>query len=95
VPSSLDGQLRILTIDREGNPLPQLAITVRGPSEHQLISDSAGVAVVEALEPGAYTAHVDDPVYLIAVADLEGVARQETCRAASRPAQTLPPACRG
>jgi outer membrane protein OmpA-like peptidoglycan-associated protein len=78
VPSSFDGQLRILTIDRQGNPLPQLAITVRGPSEHQLISDDAGVAVVEALEPGAYTAHVDDPVYLIAVADLDVVARQET-----------------
>jgi len=78
VPSSLDGQLRILTIDRQGNPLPQLAITVRGPSEHQLISDGAGVAVVEALKPGAYTAHVDDPVYLIAVADLDVVPRQET-----------------
>jgi outer membrane protein OmpA-like peptidoglycan-associated protein len=78
VPSSLDGQLRILTIDRQGNPLPQLAITVRGPSEHQLISDGAGVAVVGALEPGAYTAHVDDPVYLIAVAGLQVLARQET-----------------
>ena len=48
------------------------------PSEHRLISDEAGVAVVEALEPGAYTAHVDDPVYLIAVADLDILARQET-----------------
>jgi OOP family OmpA-OmpF porin len=78
VPASLDGQLRILTIDRQGNPLPQLAVTVRGPSEHQLISDAAGVAVVEALEPGAYTAHVDDPAYLIAVADLDVAARKET-----------------
>jgi outer membrane protein OmpA-like peptidoglycan-associated protein len=51
---------------------------VRGPSEHQLISDATGVAVVEALEPGAYTAHVDDPAYLIAVAGLDVVAREET-----------------
>jgi outer membrane protein OmpA-like peptidoglycan-associated protein len=78
VPSSLDGQLRILTIDGQGKPLPKLAITVRGPSEHQLISDATGVAVVEALEPGAYTAHVDDPAYLIAVAGLDVVAREET-----------------
>ena len=78
VPASLDGQLRVLTVDREGNPVPQITITVRGPSEHRPISDEAGVAVVEALEPGAYTAHVDDPVYLIAVADLDILARQET-----------------
>ncbi len=78
VPSSLDGQLRIVTVGREGNPIPQIAITVRGPSEHRLISDHAGAATAEGLEPGAYTAHVDDPVYLIAVADLDIVARQET-----------------
>jgi outer membrane protein OmpA-like peptidoglycan-associated protein len=78
VPSSLDGKLRVLTVDREGNPVSQVAITVRGPSEHRLISDTAGAAVVEALEPGAYTAHIDDPVYLIAVADLDVVARRET-----------------
>ena len=78
VPSSLDGRLRIVAVDRTGNPVPQIAITVRGPSEHRLISTEAGVAVVAALEPGAYTAHVDDPAYLIAVADLEIVARKET-----------------
>ncbi|MBW2588278.1 MAG: OmpA family protein [Deltaproteobacteria bacterium] len=78
VPSSLDGRLRVLAVDRAGDPLPQLAITVRGPSEHRLISDEAGVAVVDALEPGTYTAHVDDPVYLIAVADVEVLERQET-----------------
>jgi OOP family OmpA-OmpF porin len=77
VPSSLDGRLRVLAVDRAGDPLPQLAITVRGPSEHRLISDEAGVAVVDALEPGTYTAHVDDPVYLIAVADVEVLERQE------------------
>ncbi|MBW1876559.1 MAG: OmpA family protein [Deltaproteobacteria bacterium] len=78
VPSSLDGKLRVLAVDREGNPVSQIVITVRGPSEHRLISDAAGAAVVEALEPGAYTAHIDDPVYLIAVADLDVVARRET-----------------
>ena len=78
VPSSLDGTLRVLAVDRDGSPVPQITITVRGPSEHRLISDATGAAVVEALEPGAYTAHIDDPVYLIAVADLDIVARQET-----------------
>ena len=78
VPSSFDGRLRVLALDRQGKPLRQVVITVRGPSEHQLISDDAGVAVIEALKPGAYTAHVDDPVYLIAVADADVVARQET-----------------
>jgi outer membrane protein OmpA-like peptidoglycan-associated protein len=78
VPSSLDGQLRISAVDRKGNPVPKIEITVRGPSEHRLISDEAGEAMVEALEPGAYTAHVDDPAYLIAVANLDILARQET-----------------
>lgn len=77
-PSSLDGQLRILAVDREGKPIPRIAITVRGPSEHRLVSDLRGIAAVEQLPPGAYTAHVDDPAYLIAVADLDIVARQET-----------------
>jgi outer membrane protein OmpA-like peptidoglycan-associated protein len=78
IPSSQDGQLRIMAVGRTGDPIPQIAITVRGPSEHRLISNEEGVAVVAALEPGAYTAHVDDPAYLIAVADLDIVARQET-----------------
>ena len=77
-PSSLDGRLRVLAVGRKGNPVPKIAITLRGPSEHRLISDETGTAVVEALEPGAYTAHVDDPAYLIAVADLDIFARQET-----------------
>ena len=38
VPSSRDGRLRILAVDRAGDPVPQIAITVRGPSEHRLIS---------------------------------------------------------
>ena len=78
VPASRDGKLRVLAVDRNGNPVRQVAITVRGPSEHRLISDATGTAVVEALEPGAYTAHIDDPVYLIAVADLDVTARRET-----------------
>ena len=78
VPSSLDGKLRVLAVDREGNPVSQIAITVRGPTEHRLISDATGAAVVEALEPGAYTAHIDDPIYLIAVADFAVDARRET-----------------
>jgi outer membrane protein OmpA-like peptidoglycan-associated protein len=78
VPSRQDGRLRILAVDRAGDAVPQIAITVRGPSEHRVVSDRSGVATVEALEPGAYTAHIDDPIYLIAVADLDIVARQET-----------------
>jgi outer membrane protein OmpA-like peptidoglycan-associated protein len=78
VPSSRDGRLQILAVDRAGDPVPQIAVTVRGPSEHHLISDRAGVATVEALDPGAYTAHIDDPIYLIAVADFDVVERQET-----------------
>ena len=78
VPSSLDGQLRLLAIDRNGEPVPAIAITVRGPSEHRLVSDQNGVARVDALKPGAYTTHLDDPVYLIAVADVEIHPRQET-----------------
>lgn len=77
VPSSLDGQLRVLAVDRKGDPVPKITIKVRGPSEHHLISDREGAAMVEALEPGAYTAYVDDPAYLIAVADFDVLPRQE------------------
>jgi OOP family OmpA-OmpF porin len=78
IPSSQDGQLRVVTVGRAGDPVPQITVTVRGPSEHVLITDKSGVAVVEALEPGAYTAYVDDSAYLIAVADLDVHARRET-----------------
>ncbi len=77
VPSSLDGSLRVVAVDRDGIPVPQIAVTVRGPTQHHLITDDAGVALVESIEPGAYTAHVDDPVYLIAVADLDIVSRAQ------------------
>jgi outer membrane protein OmpA-like peptidoglycan-associated protein len=77
-PSSLEGRLRVTAVDLEGNPVPQIAITVRGASEHHLISSSEGLAVVDAIAPGAYTAYVDDPAYLIAVRDLEILPRGET-----------------
>ena len=78
VPASLDGQLRVVAVDRAGDPVPQVAITVRGPSEHVLICDEVGIARLGALEAGPYTVYVDDPVFLIAVADVEIHARRET-----------------
>jgi outer membrane protein OmpA-like peptidoglycan-associated protein len=78
VPSTFEGRLRLAAVDLNGNPVPQLAITVRGPSEHHLISNAEGLAVVEAISPGAYTAYVDDPAYLIAVRDLDILPREET-----------------
>jgi outer membrane protein OmpA-like peptidoglycan-associated protein len=95
VPVRREGQLRILTVDVNGNSVPKMGITVRGPSEQHVVSDLAGVATIEALEPGAYTAHIDDPVYLIALAELEILPRQETTvrlrvmRKPSRPAVVL------
>ncbi len=77
VPSSLDGRLQLLAVDRAGDPVPQVPITLRGPEEHRLISDDSGSAQVESLEPGTYTAHVDDPGFLIAVAEVEILERQQ------------------
>ncbi|MGB7478484.1 MAG: OmpA family protein, partial [Polyangiales bacterium] len=78
VPSSRDGQLRVVTVDRAGNPVPKVPITLRGPSEHSLISDERGSVQIDALAAGTYTAHVDDPIYLITVADVEINERRET-----------------
>jgi outer membrane protein OmpA-like peptidoglycan-associated protein len=78
VPSSLDGQLQVVVVDRDGDPVSQVAITVRGPSEHRLISDASGAARIDALEAGSYTAYIDDPVFLIAVADVEIHQRRQT-----------------
>lgn len=95
VPASLDGRLRLTAIDRAGKPVPKVPITLRGPSEHQLISDENGFAQVEGLTPGAYTAHVDDPIFLISVADVLIHERQETevqlrvLRKPSRPSVVL------
>jgi len=78
VPSSLDGQLRLVTVDRAGLPIAKVPVTLRGPSEHRLISDEDGSARIDTLAPGAYTAHIDDPNYLISVADVAILERQET-----------------
>ncbi len=78
VPTRREGKLRVLAVDGNGNPVPKIAVTVRGPSEHVAISDESGVAMVDALVPGKYTAHIDDPVYLIALAEIEILPRQET-----------------
>lgn len=90
VPSSLDGSLQIAVVDRKGQPVAKVPITLRGPSEHRLISDERGDVRVVALAPGAYTAHVDDPLYLIAVADVEIRERSETAlqlRALAKPSR--------
>ncbi|MFZ1866245.1 MAG: OmpA family protein [Polyangiales bacterium] len=89
-PSSNEGQLRVVALDRQGNPVPKIAIRVRGPSEHVLVSDESGNALVDAIEPGAYTAYVNDPAYLIAVRDFDIHGRQETTvqlRVLPRPAR--------
>ncbi len=78
VPLRREGQLRLLAVDADGSPVPKVEITVRGPSEHRVISSETGVATVDALDPGPYTAHVDDPVFFIALAELEIFPRQET-----------------
>lgn len=78
VPTAVDGSLRVITVDRDEAPLPKMTVSVRGPSEHPLLTDGNGVATVDALAPGAYTAHVDDPAYLIAVRDFEIHPREET-----------------
>lgn len=78
VPASLDGSLQISVVDRKGESIAKLPITVRGPSEHRLISNERGEARVPALPPGSYTAHVDDASYLVAVADIEIDKRRET-----------------
>jgi outer membrane protein OmpA-like peptidoglycan-associated protein len=74
----VDGSLRIATVDRNGNPVPQLVVHIRGPSEHQVISDRGGFASVGSLTPGAYTAYVDDPAYLVSVRDFDVVEREQT-----------------
>ena len=77
-PSMRVGMLRILAVDREGNPKADVPISIRGPSEHELVSDGSGTATVSEIVPGSYSAHVDDPGYLIVVRDFDIVARQET-----------------
>lgn len=76
-PISRDGSLRITVIGKKGRPVPAVAVTLRGPSEHRLVSDDAGQAAVE-LPAGQYTAYIDDPAYLVAVSGVEVVPREET-----------------
>jgi OOP family OmpA-OmpF porin len=77
-PLSTGGDLRVLAVDRRGNPVPKITIQVRGPSERVLISDEDGRASADGIQPGTYTAYVDDPAYLVAVRDFEIDPRRET-----------------
>jgi len=76
-PSSLDGRLQIMIVGKKDGPVPALAVTLRGPSDHKLVSDDAGQAAAE-LPPGRYTAYIDDPAYLIVVSEVEVAPREET-----------------
>jgi outer membrane protein OmpA-like peptidoglycan-associated protein len=67
----VDGSLRVATVDRASDPVPQVVVKVRGPTEHLLTTDRTGVALVESVPPGAYTAYVDDPAYLVSVQDFD------------------------
>ena len=78
VPTTLAGRLRVVTVDREGKPVPNVSISIHGPSDQVVVSDSGGVSTIEEIEPGPYSAHVDDSAYLIAVRDFDIVERQET-----------------
>ena len=75
-PSTLDGRLRITIVGKKGRPIPAVEVTIRGPSDHKLVSDDTGQAVVE-LPAGQYTAYVDDPAYLVAVSDVAVAPREE------------------
>ncbi len=72
------GALRLTMLDGDGKPVPNVEVSVRGPSAYRLTTDDEGVALVEAIEPGAYTAHVDDPAFLIAARDFDVEPREET-----------------
>lgn len=74
----VDGSLRIVTVDKSSDPVAQVVVKVRGPSEHLLTSDRAGAIVVESLPPGAYTAYIDDPAYLVSVRDFDVGERERT-----------------
>lgn len=78
VAATLAGTLRVVTVDQQGNPVPKVSVSVHGPSDHLVISDLDGVSTIAEIEPGPYSAHVDDPAYLIAVRDFDIIARQET-----------------
>lgn len=73
----VDGSLRITTVDRNGDPVPKVTIHLQGPSEREVVSDRAGVAQIDSLTPGPYTAYVDDPAYLVSVRDFDIAEREE------------------
>jgi outer membrane protein OmpA-like peptidoglycan-associated protein len=74
---SLDGRLQVMVVGSKGRPIPAIAVTIRGPADHRLVSDDHGQAAVD-LPPGGYTAYIDDPAYLIAVGEIEVAAREDT-----------------
>ena len=75
--SDPSGTLRVTLRDGDGKPVSDVVVSVRGPSAYRLTSDEDGVALVEAIEPGAYTAHVDDPAFFIVARDFDVEPRQE------------------
>lgn len=76
-PSSLAGRLRVTVVGKKGRAIPAVGVTIRGPSDHKLVSDDNGQAEIE-LPAGQYTAYIDDPAYLIAVTDVQVAAREDT-----------------
>ncbi|MGB5812620.1 MAG: carboxypeptidase-like regulatory domain-containing protein, partial [Polyangiales bacterium] len=52
-PHTVDGSLRVRVVGKKGKSIPALAVVVRGPSEHRLVSDDTGHAAID-LQPGAY-----------------------------------------
>ncbi|MGB5809995.1 MAG: OmpA family protein, partial [Polyangiales bacterium] len=76
-PHTVDGSLRVHVVGKKGKSIPALAVVVRGPTEHRLVSDDTGHAAID-LQPGAYVMYVDDPAYLIALREIEVAPRQPT-----------------
>jgi outer membrane protein OmpA-like peptidoglycan-associated protein len=75
--SDPSGTLRLTTVDGDGKPVLNIVVSVRGPSSHRLTTNEDGVAIVENIEPGAYTAHVDDAAFLIAARDFDVETRED------------------
>lgn len=78
IAASTGGKLHVVAVTGRGKPVPRITIRVRGPSDRLLVSDESGMASADEVQPGNYTAYVDDPAYLIAVKDFEIQSRKET-----------------